>query len=169
MKVFNFSNKYVQYFKENDVSKLFKIFQKPDKLFAINSIETSEINAKWDLENLEADVEILVVSKTDAMKIFNELILFIKEEIDEDYINVKELTGISVAIYDITEDVSIVLYADLDVQWKQKILQQMLAITSGIAYEYQFVNLDEFYYIKSKISKDILEVIEPRFFNKFNI
>jgi len=162
MKVFNFNNQLVQYLKEQNVSKLLKKFQKPNKLFALTNIDINEYEAIYMFEKIEFDVELLIVSKTDALKIFNELILYIKEEIEEYEIEVEKLTGIFVAIYDILEDISIVLFSDFDVHWKQKILQQMSAITNSITLEYHFILIEEFENIKDKISKDTLSIIEDK-------
>lgn len=167
MKVFNFNNKKVQYLKESDVSKLFKIFQKPDKLFGITNIEISEKSAKWEFENLDADTEFLLIDKGSELKVFNELILYLKEEIEEDFLSTSNLMGIGLAIYQVTEETSLIIYSDLGGQWNQKILKDVVAQVGGLIIEYAFIDMYNTKKLDTYISQDILELIKPRIFNKF--
>lgn len=168
MKIFNFKNKKIQYLREEDVYKLFKFFQKPDKLFALCNTNVSFKNAKWDFENLETDTEFLLIDKISANKIFNEFMLYIKEEIEEGIININELSGVCIAIYDITEESSLIIYSDIDNQWRNKILRDLNSHIKGIELEYAFVEIYEMFKLKKYISNDIYSLLEPKVLNKEN-
>lgn len=166
MKIFNFKNHLVQYLKEDDLNKIFKYFKKPDKVFALTSIEKTVKSAIWDFENLDTDVEFLIVETQDANKIFDEVIMMLKEAVEEEEIDVNNLEGIAVSIYQVSEEHSVLIYSDLQDQLNSKLLvTATMSITNNIV-EYIFAEIYTTKEIENKINRDIKNLIFDKIFIK---